>query len=129
MSGFEDLIRPKNKDVAKRLAGELERFSFGVAVSSFAEVDPLAGPDKFVKTIVSLGGVCIDHAQHPQTGQQNITLSGENVPEGVAGVHYVFDASALILMPGFGPPAHDEVVTEVADTVQLLNDNFDAEVA
>ncbi len=127
MSSFEDLIKPNPHDAEKRLAAELERFSFGAAVSPIAEVTAVEGPDKFVRTVVRLGGISLDHAQHPETKQQNVILLGEGVPEAIEGRHYVFDTTALILMPGFGPPAHAKEVTEVANTIQSLNDTFEAE--
>ena len=126
MPGLDDIIfRPGPAE--ERLASELERFSFGAAVSPIAEVNPVEGPDRFVRTVVKIGGISLDHAQHPSTGQQNITVTGENVPARISGIMFVFDAKALILMPGFGPPAPQEITTELADTVQTLNDDFEAQ--
>jgi hypothetical protein len=124
MPGLDDIMfRPGPAEV--KLKAELERFSFGAAVSPIAEVDPMEGPDKFVRTIVRLGGISLDHAQHPATGQQNITVTGEKVPPRISGIMFVFDAKALVLMPGFGPPAPQEITTVLADTVQTLNDDFE----
>lgn len=124
MAGLDDIIfRPGPAE--ERLASELERFSFGAAVSPIAEINPIEGPDKFVRTIVSLGGISLDHAQHPATGQQNITVTGDRVPARISGIMFIFDAKALALMPGFGPPAPQEITAELADTVQTLNDDFE----
>lgn len=126
MAGLDDIIfRPGPAE--KRLATELERFSFGAAVSPIAEVNPIEGPDKFVRTILSLGGTSLDHAQHPATGQQNITVTGEKVPDRISGIMFIFDATALVLMPGFGPPAPQEITSELADTVQSINDQFNSQ--
>lgn len=124
MPGLDDIIF-RSGPAEDRLAAELERFSFGAAVSPLAEVNPLEGPDNFVRTVVTLGGISIDHAQHPQTRRQDITVTGEKVPERIAGIPFIFDATARALMPGFGPPAPPEITIELADTIQLLNDDFE----
>ncbi len=118
------IFRPGEPEA--RLEAELERFSFGAAVSPLAEVTPFDGPDNFVRTVVTLGGISIDHAQHPATGQQNITASGPDVPDRIAHVHFIYDSGGHFLMAGFGPPAAPEITTELADTVKAFNDNFDA---
>jgi hypothetical protein len=125
MPGLNDLIfRPGPAE--ERLAAELERFSFGAAVSPIAEVTPLEGPDNFVKTVVRLGGISLNHAQHPETRQQNVIVTGEGVPERIANLLFVFDTTAQALLPGYGPPASEEIVTELANTIQTLNDTYEA---
>lgn len=126
MPGIEDIIF-KPGDAEVRLTTELERFSFGVAVSPLAEVTPLEGPDNFVRTVVTLGGISLDHAQHPETRQQNITLAGEEISERIAGLPFIFDTGGQFLMMGAGPPLPQEIVSDVADGVQKLNDTFEAQ--
>ena len=128
MSGLKDIIFKPGEPEA-RLTSELERFSFGIAVSTFAEVTPVEGPDSFVKTVAHLGGVGIDHAQHPETKQQNIVVSGKDVSPQIDNVPFIFDTYGQFLMAGFGPPLPGEVVSEVADAVQKLNDNFDEQAS
>ncbi len=126
MTSLDDLIfRPGAAE--EKLAAELERFSFGVAVSPLAEVTPIEGPDEFVRTVVSLGGISIDHAQDPMTPQQNITVTGEGLAKNIAGVPFVFDSAALMLMRGFGPPTSAEITAALANAIETLNNDFEAQ--
>ncbi len=125
MSDIDDLTFEPGP-AEDRLAAELERFSFGVAASPLAEVDPIEGPDKFVRTIVNLGGTCIDHAQHPETKQQNITVTGLGISKVIADKKFVFDTEGKMLMPGFGPPASPEVTEELASAIRSVNTDFEA---
>jgi hypothetical protein len=121
-----DRLSFRPRPAEEKLVEELKRFSFGVAVSPLAEVTPIEGPDEFVRTKVSLGGISIDHAQHPETPQHNITATGEKVAKNIAGVHFIFDSANLILMPGFGLPAPEEITAELANTIGSLNNDFEA---
>lgn len=117
-------------EVEAGLARELERFSFGIAVSPLAEVTPLEGPDGYVKTIAKLGGISIEHAQHPEAMEQRVIATGKAVPETVAGYHFIFDTRASLLMAWLegnaGPiPVPPHVTSDLSDTIKTLNDNFE----
>jgi hypothetical protein len=126
MPGLEDLFH-KPGPAEERLAAEIKRFSFGIAVSPLAEVTPIEGPDEFVRTVVCLGGICIDHAQDALTPQHNITVTGEQVAEIINGKHFIFDGEGMLLMPGFGPPAPVEITNELANTIETLNSEFETQ--
>jgi len=127
MSGLP-IIQPG--EAGESLAGELERFSFGVAVSSIAEVIPIEGPDAFVKTVVSLGGISLIHSQHPRSMQQNMSVSGEAVPPRIVDVPFIFDTRSRLLMAWFegnaGPmPVPEDITTELSSSIKTLNDSFE----
>lgn len=113
-----------------QLATELERFSFGLAVSEYANVEPINGPDACVATLVRFGGFMISHAHHPTTGDQRVMVRGDSVPEIVNELAFMFDTHARLVMswvPGHAGPmlVTGRVATDLSQTIKTVNDDFE----
>lgn len=117
---------------AEKLTAELERFSFGIAVSPIAKVESVSGEDEYVATSVTLGDIKIEHSQHPATREQRVIVSGDGVPDNIVGVNFMFDTHASLLMAWIhghaGPmPVPGHITDELTEVIKSLNDKFEAQ--